>query len=153
MPSPDDVDIAVFIALPDEFRWFREIFDVPFRTVHDGANIFYLWTHPTLNGPPYELVIALGGTMGPTQAALTTARLLHRFTPRVMVNIGIAGGLKDVRLGDVVIPTQVSAYLENSKAVADAADMIGFELSAEVYRCAPSLATLIQHLPFANEQL
>jgi nucleoside phosphorylase len=83
---------------------------------------------------------------------MTTSVLLQRFSPRAIVNIGIAGGLKDVRLGDVVVPDQVVAYLENAKAIA-AGRGFAFRLAAEVYRCAFSFVKLMQNFSIAYEPL
>src|ERR1035441_761489 len=152
MYSPDPVDVAILIALQDEFTWLREVFKTPLASI-PGSQNFYRCTFAT-DGKPYELVFALIGAMGPVQAAISTERLLHRYTPKLMVNIGIAGGIKDVCLGDVVISTQVNAYLENSKAVeTDNTGDYEFELSAEVYRCAALTANLMQNLPFSHPQL
>jgi nucleoside phosphorylase len=152
MPSPEPVDIAILIALQDEFTWLQEIFKTPLTSI-PGSQNFYRCTFAT-DGKPYELVFALIGAMGPVQAAISTERLLHRYTPKLLVNIGIAGGIKDVCLGDVVISTQVSAYLENSKAVeTEETGDYEFELSAEVYRCAALTATLMQNLPFSHPEL
>ena len=152
MSLPDPVDVAILIALPDEFTWLKEILKPPLTSIAESQN-FYRCTFAT-DGKPYELVFALIGAMGPVQAAISTERLLHRYTPKLMVNIGIAGGIKDVCLGDVVISTQVSAYLENSKAVeTEKTGDYEFELSAEVYRCAPLTATLMQNLQFSHPAL
>jgi nucleoside phosphorylase len=152
---PLQVDAAVFIALEDEFKWFQEIFNGPITTTQHGPHFFYRLQHKDGEGAPYDLVLVLGGAMGGTTAAVTTTHLLQWFKPRTMVNIGIAGGLKDVRLGDVVVPTQVSAYIENSKAV-PSGESFDFELGGEVYRCPFSLVNAMRNFPIAyksaNEQ-
>jgi nucleoside phosphorylase len=143
-----DVDVAVFIALKDEFDWFREILNLPVTTVQDGPYFFYVMDYGVEDASSYKLVLALGGNMGITAAAMTTSVLLQRFSPRTIVNIGIAGGLKDVRLGDVVVPDQVVAYLENAKAIA-AGQGFAFQLAADVYRCAFSFTKLMQNFSIA----
>src|SRR5437879_6336794 len=124
---PIEVDAAVFIALQEEFKWFREIFDGPMEVIRHESHFFYRLQHNAAQEGPYKLVVVLGDAMGGMAAALTTSHLLQRFKVRTMVNIGIAGGLKDVHLGDVVIPSQVNAFFENSKAVAAPNDSFRFE--------------------------
>lgn len=144
------VDAAIFIALEDEFKWFQEIFKGPLATFQDGPHFFYRMQHKVGQGAPYDLVLVLGGTMGGTTAAVTTTYLLQKFKVRTMVNIGIAGGLKDVRLGDAVIPAQVNGYFENSKAVPSKGSF-DFELGGEVYRCPFSLVNAMRNFPIAYE--
>ncbi len=147
---PLEVDAAIFIALEDEFKWFQEIFKEPFTTSQDGPHFFYHIKHDVGRGAPYDLILVLGGTMGSTTAAVTTTYLLQKFKVRTMVNIGIAGGLKDVCLGDVVIPAQVNGYFENSKAV-PSKESFDFELGGEVYRCPFSLVHAMRNFPIAYE--
>jgi hypothetical protein len=59
-----DVDVAVLIALKDEFDWFREILDLPIITVQEGPYYFYVMNYGVEGVSPYKLVLVLAGTMG-----------------------------------------------------------------------------------------
>jgi nucleoside phosphorylase len=47
---------------------------------------------------------------GNSAAALLCAEAIHAFKPRALVFVGVAGGLKDVACGDVVVATKVYGY-------------------------------------------
>lgn len=43
-------------------------------------------------------------------AATETIQMLHHFQPDYVIMVGVAGGVKDVSIGDVLVPTKVYAY-------------------------------------------
>jgi len=102
--SNDHVPILVVTALPVEFK---EVC----AHLHDRREL----THP--NGTVYELgtyegrlvaVVEVG--MGNAEAAAETERAISYFNPEVALFVGVAGGLKDVSIGDVVASTKVYGY-------------------------------------------
>ncbi|MBO3273485.1 5'-methylthioadenosine/S-adenosylhomocysteine nucleosidase, partial [Hymenobacter defluvii] len=66
-----------------------------------------------------EVKLVLGRTdQTNVSAALETGQALNHFTPRYAFFVGVAGGLKDVDLGDIVIGKDVYGY-ERGKTTAD----------------------------------
>ena len=57
----------------------------------------------------WKIVVAETG-MGNNRAATIAARSLSHFHPQIAAFVGIAGGLKDVKLGDVVVATKVYGF-------------------------------------------
>jgi len=57
----------------------------------------------------WEVIVVETGA-GTTRAATRTAYIIGHFKPQVVLFVGIAGGIKDVKLGDVVVASKVYSY-------------------------------------------
>lgn len=149
--SASPIDIGIVIALSEEFEEFHNQISDHCEISYDQktGSYYYLFDHSIDNDLSYRCVATLVGDMGPTQTSLATQRLGNLHNPHTIVMLGIAGGISaDVRLGDVVVASQVEAYLENSKAVGT--HEFAFQVSGETYRPSPALVTFSQNFPFAH---
>jgi nucleoside phosphorylase len=150
-------DVGNVIALPEEFGYFFEEIEAARTDVkdEDSGSYDYFFDRPCPRTRPYRCVASLVGEMGQSKAGLLTQRQIARWEPRTVVVIGIAGGISgDVVVGDVVVGTQIDAYLENSKAVpgTDGREFT-FELAGEVYCASGDLIRAALHLRFAHRTL
>src|SRR5437660_8932414 len=78
------------------------------------------------NNRKWEVMVVETGA-GTAQAAAKAVYIIERFKPQVAMFVGIAGGIKDVKLGDVVIASQVYSY-ESGRAEPS------FQSRPQVYR-------------------
>ena len=90
--------VAIIGAMPVEIEALLEIAEIE-KTEKIASMEFHVGT---LSGVP--MVAAVCGA-GKVNAALCAQVMIDRFAPRAVLNIGVAGGLGPVKIGDVVIAT------------------------------------------------
>lgn len=82
----------------------------------DDVHVYYTCNlpvkFPNRTSGTYRIVVTSLVQMGPTQAATTTITAIHKWKPKFILLVGIAGGVAaaGVRVGDVVISDQVADY-------------------------------------------
>ena len=160
-------DIGLVIALKVEYDVFWEILHEysvskphPTHVTKSGGYTFHPFNFPLdANGNVITCVIAFLNDQGMRQAERATQALITDFCPRLIVNIGISGGLKDAKLGMVVIPDSIDDFTAYSAIIETEADAIdGVSTHAEIQfggvHYSPSIRILRSalNLPVVNEK-
>lgn len=145
------VDVAIVIALKEEFRELFEVVKSRCTHVEEGGRHYY---HFNTSGPiaegQYRCMATLVGDMGPSKAGIVTEKTIERWRPATAVMIGIAAGIhEDVRVGDVVVASQVDNYLDSAKAVGDGR----FELAGDGYQADHALLDRVRNFEFVNHKI
>lgn len=152
MSSSSPIDIGIVIALKEEFTELHSQIKDRCEIVRDEetGNYYYLFQRNCADQKTcYRCVATFAGSMGPTKAGLVTQRLLNKYKPATLIMLGIAAGITDdVKLGDVVVATQVDAYLENSKAEGEGE--FTFSLGGEAYRPSVDIVNFSHNFQFVH---
>lgn len=116
MPTTTEIEkpVAVIItALPVEYNAVRSHLTNIKEQVHPQGTIYEKGIFSS-NGQSWDVAIAETGE-GNEQTALEVERAIQYFNPRIILFVGVAGGIKDVEIGDVVVASKVYGY-ESGKA-------------------------------------
>lgn len=105
--------VVVLTALGLEFRAVESLLDGVHEQTHPTGTVYGVGTLRTAPGPVSIAVVQTGA--GNTPAAIEAERVISYFSPGYLIFVGVAGGLKDVSVGDVVAATKVYQY-ERGKA-------------------------------------
>jgi len=106
--NPSALRAVILTALPLEFKAVRAHLANPVEVTHPQGNV-YEEGQFSANGRSWEVTIVQAGARN-ANAAAQCERVIQHVKPAVALFVGVAGGLKDVALGDVVAATKVYGY-------------------------------------------
>ena len=112
---PSDFKAVVLTALRAEYAAVRRLLDPDsIREIRHEQGTLYERGHFSGSHGRWKIAVAEIGP-GNDTAAFELERALATFRPDVALFVGVAGGIKDVAIGDVVFATKVYGY-ESGKA-------------------------------------
>src|SRR5260370_22408135 len=113
MPDGGLRRVVILTAIPVEYQEVRAHLTKLRQEMHQSATVYERGDFIT-NDQSWDVLIVETG-VGNTKATAESVRAIEYFKPSLVLFVGVAGGLKDVKLGDVVAATKVYGY-ESGKA-------------------------------------
>lgn len=116
----------ILTAIPVEYKAIREyLVDLQEIETPDGT----IFENGTFNDSDHQLEIIIGQCgVGNISSAIYTERAIKTINPSLVIFCGIAGGIKDVKIGDVVVASKIYSY-EGLK------DQDGMQSRPDGYKC------------------
>jgi len=114
--GPATFRAVIFTAIGVEYTAIRDYLGGDVRRQEENGTVYEVGTVAGMRGG-WQLALAETGP-GSTTAALELDRAVRVFDPEIALFIGVAGGRKDVGLGDVVVADAIYDY-EAGKSTLD----------------------------------
>lgn len=102
--APSARRVVVVTALDVEFCAVRQLLSSVRREAHPTGTIYDVGRYEG-----WEVAVVEAGA-GQSRASFETERAIQYFSPGFVVFVGVAGGIKDVSVGDVVVASKVYGY-------------------------------------------
>ena len=101
------IDFAVIATLDEEYRAVKEVFQLQEKDLKSEKNFSYYYKKIEEVGVAFFKFTERGNLNSSSQ----TTEIIHNFSPRFIVLVGIAGGVKkNINLGDVAVSDNVEYY-------------------------------------------
>lgn len=110
--------IGIIGAMPKEVAAVKEMMDFC-KTEKIGTLEFNVGT---LLG--HNVVVAVAG-VGKVNAAICTQTLISKYSPEFIINTGVAGGYKRLKVGEIVVASAVVQHDFDTSAIGDKKGQIG----------------------------
>ncbi|MFJ7423082.1 hypothetical protein ACIQXD_31420 [Streptomyces uncialis] len=138
--------VGLIVPLREEFDYVASVLDILGDTEENGR-VYHRFMIP---GTQDTGILTVIHGMGLTNGALAAHDLVSTFHVPLIAVIGTAAALdKDIRLGDVVIASEIIDYLQAAKATKDADDPSRVRISVAGTHWKPSapLLNYVQNFP------
>ena len=110
LPAKKSIRRALILtALPLEYKAVTTHLQNLREETHPRGTVYEVGEFTGADGARWNVCVAETG-MGNSGAATETERAIGHFSPEIAIFVGVAGGLKDVAIGDVVVATKVYGY-------------------------------------------
>ena len=99
---------VILTAIPLEYKAVRAYLNEVIEMIHPKGNVY---EKGLFKGDYHDWQIGIAEVgAGNNTCALQTERAINYFNPEVILFVGIAGGIKDLNLGDVVAAEKAYGY-------------------------------------------
>jgi len=126
MTSPEAIDVLILITLTEEAETFH---DLPFHTLKEqprlGVFLYHSFEYEDANGTARRGALVSVGEIG-LRIRDAALRFAEKLSPKLVLNVGISGRIKDARVGDVVVPTHINVI--DYRAAAQDDEKNGYEI-------------------------